>query len=129
MLNSKLFLFAPVALAAGAIVATPASAAGWGNVSNIKSEIAQFDRQLDRHQRNGALSRNEARDLQRKVDALDNLFDRYKRGGFTRAEATTLSNRLDSLQSELAREIRKERRDDRQDNRDDRRDDRSSGRR
>ena len=55
----KIFLVAPLALAAGAVLSTPAAAQGgnYGNPGQLRAEIAQLDRQIDR--RPGVSNREE----------------------------------------------------------------------
>src|SRR5690242_18645757 len=63
----KFLIAAPLALAAVAAVATPASAASWNNASQLRAEIAQLDRQVDRMH---GLSPREEQRLERQVDRL-----------------------------------------------------------
>ena len=62
-----LFLAAPLALAAGALLGSPASAQSWnrGYPGQLRAEIAQLDRQIDRTR---GLSNREERVLERRVD-------------------------------------------------------------
>lgn len=120
---------APLALAAGVLLATPASAASFGNAGQIRSDIAQLDRQIDRGVRNGNLDRREAASLRGQVDNLQSLYRSYARGGFNRGEIATLSNRLDTVQDRLRHAAtdrhdtsRNDDRNDNHGNRDDRHD-------
>jgi len=94
----KFLLAAPLALAAGAVLATPASAAPFNNAGQIRSEIAQLDRQVGR---TPGLTRSETQRLERQVDQLQDLYQRYARGGFTRNELQTLGSRVDAAKSQL----------------------------
>jgi len=96
----KLFLAAPLALAAGALLTTPASAATWNNPGQIRAEINQLDRQVD-HAR--GLSRSEEKRLEKQVDQLQKLYKTYARNGFTRGELNILSTRIDSVRNQLFR--------------------------
>ncbi|HYD26007.1 MAG TPA: hypothetical protein VEB68_14565 [Croceibacterium sp.] len=93
----KFLIAAPLALAAGAVLATPASAATL-HAGQIRSEIAQLDRQVDRA--NG-LSRAESVRLERQVDQLQSLYQRYARRGFNRDELQTLNARIGSVKAAL----------------------------
>jgi hypothetical protein len=101
-MTKKLLLAAPLALAAGAMLATPASARGWDNgAGNLRAEIAQLDRLVD-HTR--GLSNREERALQLRVDRLQNLYRSYARHGFTRAEVQTLQREIASVRVAIERQ-------------------------
>lgn len=93
-MKKTLFATLPLALGAGLMVATPASAANWQNANSVRAEIRQLDRQIDRAR--GLSNRQEAR-LDRRVNSLRSLYRQYKRGGINRAERRTLNKRLASL--------------------------------
>jgi uncharacterized coiled-coil DUF342 family protein len=97
----KLFLAAPLALVAGALLTTPASAASYQSAGQIRAEINQLDRQVDRAR---GLSPTEERQLERRVDQLQSLYSRYARNGFSRAELTVLNTRIDVVRNQLARQ-------------------------
>lgn len=97
----KFLIAAPLALAAGALLTTPASAARWNSASQIRAEIAQLDRQVDRAR---GLSGREEQRLDRKVDQLQALYRSYARNGLTRGEITVLGNRIDTIRNQLARQ-------------------------
>jgi|SRR6185437_9486282 hypothetical protein len=101
----KLFLAAPLALAAGALLGSPASAQSWnnGNAGQLRAEIAQLDRQVD-HSR--GLSNREERALQHRVDRLQNLYRSYARGGFTRAEVNSLQREIASVRVAIQHQAR-----------------------
>lgn len=121
----KLLFAAPLALAAGALLATPASAASaWNNPRQLKAEITQLDRQIDYAQRGHGLSSREAKQLGRQVDQLERLYRQYARGGFNRGEIASLSKKVDAVKMDIARQAHdRDGRKDRNDNRghDDRR--------
>jgi hypothetical protein len=100
MTKKSILFAAPLALAVGAVLATPAAAASW-NPGQLRSEISQLDRQIDRAQRSGDLNRNEASRLRDQVDNLQSLYARYARGGFNRGELATLNQRVDAVQGRL----------------------------
>ena len=89
----KTFLIAaPLALAAAVAVGTPASAAPWNSAGQIRSEIAQLDRQVDRlHDRR----------LENQVDRLQALYRGYARGGFTRGELQRLDSQLSAVRAQV----------------------------
>jgi hypothetical protein len=99
----KIFLVAPLALAAGAVLSTPAAAQGWnyGNPNQLRAEIAQIDRQIDRRP---GVSNREERVLERRVDRLQGLYRTYARHGFTRAEVRSLQNEIASVRVALQRQ-------------------------
>jgi hypothetical protein len=101
-MNKKLLFAAPLALAAGALLTTPASAAGWNNNGGqIRAEIAQLDRQVDQAR---GLSNREERALNQRVDRLQNLYRSYARNGFTRSEVQTLDREIASVRVALQRQ-------------------------
>jgi hypothetical protein len=97
----KLFLAAPLALVAGALLTSPASAANYHSAGQIRAEISQLDRQVDRAR---GLTSTEERQLERRVDQLQSLYSRYARNGFSRAELTVLTTRIDVVRNQLARQ-------------------------
>ena len=101
-MTKKLLLAAPLALAAGALLATPASARDWNyGGNNLRAEIAQLDKQVDRTR---GLSNREERALQLRVDRLQNLYRSYARHGFTRAEVQTLQREIASVRVAIERQ-------------------------
>lgn len=101
---TRKFLFAaPLALAASALLATPASAASLYSAKQVKAEITQLDRQVDRLR---GLSQREARQLDNRVDQLNALYRSYSRGGFSRAELRDLTSEVDSLKVAIRQQAR-----------------------
>jgi hypothetical protein len=101
-MNKKLLFAAPLALAAGAMLATPASARGWNNEgNNLRAQIAQLDSQVD-HTR--GLSNREERALEKRVDRLQKLYRSYARHGFTRTEVQTLQREIASVRVAIQRQ-------------------------
>lgn len=97
----KFLIAAPLALAAGALLTTPASAARWNSASQIRAEIAQLDRQVDRAR---GLSPREEQQLERRVDQLQSLYRSFARNGLNRAEIGALNSRIDTVRNQLARQ-------------------------
>lgn len=99
----KLLFAAPLALAAGALLASPASAQSWnaGNPAGLRAEIAQLDRQIDRTR---GLSNREERALEQRVDRLQSLYKGYARHGFTRAEVQSLQREIASVRVAIERQ-------------------------
>ncbi len=92
------------ALALG--TAVPASAAGWGhNGGQLRSQIAQLDRQIDRAEHRRLLSWSEANRLERRVENLKDMHQRYARNGFTRAELRILDRRVETVHRLIDRQI------------------------
>jgi hypothetical protein len=106
----KLFLAAPLALAAGALLTTPASAASYKSPGQLRSEISQLDRQIDRSR---GLTSTEERQLERRLDQVQSLYSRYARNGFSRAELSVLSTRVDLIRNQLYRQANDRNRDGR----------------
>ncbi|MBO0749326.1 MAG: hypothetical protein J2O44_02700 [Porphyrobacter sp.] len=99
---TKKFLFAaPLLLAAGSVLATPASATPWNNGNQIRAEIAQLDRQIDRTR---GLSQREQQQLHREVSRVQALYRSYARGGFTRSELQTLDRAVGAVKADIARQ-------------------------
>ena len=97
----KLFLAAPLALAAAGLLSAPASAAHWSNAGQLRTEINQLDRQIDRAR---GLSPREEQRLDNQVDRLQSLYRSYVRNGINRAEARVLSGRIDQVRNQLFRQ-------------------------
>lgn len=118
-------LIAPALAASLALgVAAPASAGqayGYGKADvgghELRSELRQFDRQIDaalyRHQ----ITRKEAARFNTRLDRLQFQLNRFARDGLTRWEVNTIDNQLAALKHQLRRDIRQDRRDDRRDDR------------
>ena len=98
---NKIRLVAPLLLAAGAVLASPASAATWSNGGQLRAEIAQLDRQVDRSR---GLSNREERVLERRVDRLQDLYRAYARHGFNRGEVQTLQREIASVRVAIQRQ-------------------------
>ncbi len=95
----KFLIAAPLALAAGALLSTPASAATWHlNAGQIRAEIQQLDRQID-HTR--GLSHREEKLLENRVDRLQAQFRSYARNGFSRGELQRLDREVGAVKSQL----------------------------
>jgi hypothetical protein len=95
---TKFLLAAPLALAALAAVATPASAAERSNPGQIRSEIAHLDRQVDRLR---GLSPREEQRLENQIDRLQALYRTSARGGFSRSELRQLEVQLSAVRERI----------------------------
>ena len=103
-MNMKKSLFAlPIALGAGLMLSTPASAANHNNGNQLRAEIRQLDRQIDRAP--GLSNREEAR-LERRVDNLQTFQRRFARNGYNRGELKVLNNRISAIRADLRTEAR-----------------------
>jgi hypothetical protein len=125
-MNKKtLIALAPVIAALGLTAASPAQAHETGHTSksryeqrhvtytstpyrnaDIRSDIAQLQRDINRAERRGTISHREARALTRKADNLKALHARYARGGLTAYEMRTLDARLKNVRVALREERR-----------------------
>jgi hypothetical protein len=97
----KFLIAAPLAFAAGALLTTPASAASWNEARQIRVELNQLDRQIDRAR---GLSRSEENRLENQVDRLQQLYGRYARNGFSRGEISVLNTRIGMVRNQLFRQ-------------------------
>jgi len=97
-MTKKFLIAGPLALAAGALLVTPASAASFSNAGQIRAEIQQLDRQIDRTR---GLSGREAQRLDGQVDRLQALYKNFARGGFSRSELQRLDRELGSVKAQL----------------------------
>lgn len=99
----KFLIAAPMALAAAAMLTTPASAAPGTryNSVQISQDINQLDRQIDRAQQQRTISSREAKQLHREVKQIQNLRAQYARGGFTNAELRTLDGKITNVKQQL----------------------------
>jgi hypothetical protein len=103
-MTRKFLLAAPLALAAGALLTSPASARGWNdNAGQLRAEIAQLDRQVDRSR--GVSDREEGA-LEQRVDRLQGLYRNYARHGFTRNEVRSLQREIASVRVAIQRQSR-----------------------
>lgn len=99
------YLAAPALLAVAATgLAVPASAANFSNGNDLRREIVQLDRQVDRLYARDRISRREAAKLDARVDMLHDTWRGYARGGFDRGEIRLLSARIDAVRRDLARQ-------------------------
>jgi TolA-binding protein len=94
----KFLIAAPLALAASALLTSPASAAPWDNAGQIRSELNQLDRQIDRLR---GLSPREEQRLENRLDQLQDQYRSFARGGFTRAELQRLSSGVSQLKASV----------------------------
>ena len=102
-MTRKFLLAAPMILAVGAMLATPASAASLSNPGQIRSEIQQLDRQIERMP---GLSGREEQRLQRQVDQLQGLYQGFARGGFSRGELQRLDRELTAVKTQVYQQSR-----------------------
>ncbi|WP_394729026.1 hypothetical protein [Altererythrobacter sp. GH1-8] len=110
-------LIAPALAATMALsVAVPAQAAhGWVGPSEIRAEMNQLDREIDRALHRGQLSRGEAHRFERQLGFIQYKFRSHARAGFSRGELQHLDKLVDQLRFDLRQEIRFAGRHDRRD--------------
>ncbi|MDF1835509.1 MAG: hypothetical protein P1U62_11605 [Alteraurantiacibacter sp. bin_em_oilr2.035] len=99
---NKMLIAAPLALAATALFTVPASAAA-ANGGQIRAEIQQLDRQIERSR---GLSRLEEARLNSQVTRLQSLYRSYARGGFTRTELRQLDRQVTSVRAQITDKAR-----------------------
>ena len=97
-MKKTLALALPLALGAGALFSVPASAAATSNAGQIRAEINQLDRQVDRMR---CLSNREEARLERRIDSLQSLYRDYARGGFSNRELRALNYELGKVKAEI----------------------------
>ena len=102
----KFLIAAPMALAAAAMLTSPASAAPGNRYNNVQitKEINQLDRKIDRAQQQRSISPREANQLHREVRQIQNLRVQYARGGFTNRELRTLDGKITNVTQQLRTE-------------------------
>ena len=81
-----------------------------GSQSNIRSEINDLNRQINRAEERRTISKREANTLKRDVTQVQRLYTSYARNGLSRDETRTLQNRVDRIQSALKKHSRDNRR-------------------
>ena len=87
-------------------LAAPASASGWNWGNQFRHQIEQLDRQVDRADRRGALSRRDASELRWHVDRLERKWQQSSYGGFNRNEVATLRQMIGNVERHIATQIR-----------------------
>ena len=119
----RTFVISAILLSSVAIAA-PASAqhrGGYGHQpvrgAGIERQLDQIEDQIDRMRDRRLISRGEARRLERRADRIDDLHDRYRRGGLNRWELRELQGRIHALRQDLRAERREGRYADRRDHR------------
>ena len=73
---------------------------------NVRGEIAQLRRQIDRAAANRTISPREANGLRRDARDLERQYATLARNGLTRAEARMIENRVDRIKVALRSERR-----------------------
>lgn len=73
---------------------------------NIRNEINGLNRDIDRAAARRTISSREAASLKRDAAQVQRLYGQYARNGLTRAETSTLRNRIDRIQVALRAERR-----------------------
>ncbi len=101
---TKTFTIAlPLAIGAGLMSATPASAATYHGAKEIRAELRQLDRQINRMP--GLNYREEMR-LERRIDNVQALQRRYARNGFSRIELRTLRTKVNAIKASIRYQAR-----------------------
>lgn len=100
-------LLAPALLTAVVIGgAVPADAAPHrtGAGEDLRREISQLDRQVERMRQDRRISRREAAKIDARIDMLRNTWRDYARGGFDRGETRSLAANIEYVRRDLARQ-------------------------
>jgi hypothetical protein len=99
-----------IVAAATALPAVPASAQMWRLQPSVQREIRQdinqLERRIDRAAQRGTISRREANGLRRQADNLRQRYYRYSRNGLDRVEVARLESDINRLHQRLRIERR-----------------------
>lgn len=79
---------------------------GHWNANQIRAQIAELDRRINRNDNRNRISEREAAGLRRDVRNLQSTFRAYNRNGLNNAELRTLNNRIDNIRTRLRIERR-----------------------
>lgn len=102
-MTKTLWIAAPIIAAMGILAAGPAAAAPNTQDTNVRTQIKQLDRTINRLP--GLSSREEAR-LDARLDNVRSLQRRYARGGFTQRELRVLNHRITSIKIDMRKQSR-----------------------
>jgi len=100
---NKILVGAASILASATMLATPVSATGLTSRSAVlDAQLSQLDRRIDSAEQRDLITGREASQLERQVDLIADLHNRYERGGLTRPELRLLNQRVEKVGQELA---------------------------
>lgn len=101
-------LIAPALAASMALgIAVPAHAAhGWVGPSEIRAEMSQLDRDIDRALYRGQISRGDAYRFERQLSYIEAKFRSHARAGYSRGELQHIDKLVDQLRYDLRQEMR-----------------------
>lgn len=88
----------PLALGAATLFAVPASARTDNSAGQLRDQINQLDRQVDRM---SGLSNREEAQLERRIASLQSLYRNYARDGFTNRELRALNTEIGKVKAEI----------------------------
>jgi len=101
MISKKFLVAAPLALIAGLAFASPAAAQRWDGAGELRSDIRDLDRTVERSAESRRYTNQELRQLRTWIGNLEERYDRYARGGWTRTEVNDLGERIDSVRQRI----------------------------
>jgi hypothetical protein len=104
-------LLIPIALATASVaLAAPASAQHWqprpAATAQIRQDIGQLDRQIQRARQRRTISPREATSLRREAAQVRRNYAVYQRGGLNRAEVRSLQTQVNRVRVRLRLEQR-----------------------
>ena len=102
-MKSKFTIALPLAIGAGLMSATPASAANFYGAKEIRTELRMLDRQIDRKK---GLSYREQVRLERRIDNVQALQRRYARNGYSRNELRILNQKVGAIKASIRYQAR-----------------------
>ncbi|GEM_PF-1018251 len=89
-------------------LAAPASAApygtharGWNSGGELRQQIVQLDRQVDRARRSGILAGREGRQLAQRVDRIEAKWREFSYRGFTRTETRQIQTMIYEIERRI----------------------------
>ena len=105
MFKKATFIAAPLALAAGLALATPAAARDYSPFQ-MHLEICQLHQQVERIGDGNRFTNAEYRRMQNAVELLDDTYREFGRDGFSNREVSVLSDRIDNVRSRINTQAR-----------------------
>jgi len=106
MFSTKFLVAAPLALAAGLALATPASAQRADGPRELRAEINQLDEDVERIADGRRFTNAELQQARTAVDRLEERYRQYGRDGFSRGELNELNDRIGNARQRIFAQAR-----------------------
>lgn len=100
MIINKALTLAPLVLAAGLALATPAAAHDY-SPHQMRAEIGQLEDRVERIGQTHSFTNGEYRRMMNAVNSLEETYRHYGRGGFSRREIAVLNERIDNVRARI----------------------------